>query len=213
MSSPRQHRPAATSRLEWGVASRPLPGEASSGDAHIVQASGEAIVVGVLDALGHGDEAAATARIATDTLSRYAGEPIVSLIQRCHHALIGTRGAVLSLASFDLAECSMTWLGVGDVEGLLVLADPGAVPAQVTLTTLGGIVGGRMPPTRPWVIPVSHGDTLIFTTDGIRNGVATGLYPTGSPQLIADHVLARGFKGTDDGLVLVARVRERSAEA
>jgi hypothetical protein len=170
-------------------------------------------MVGVLDALGHGDEAAATARIATDTLTRYADERIESLIQRCHHALIGTRGAVVSLASFDFVACTMTWLGVGDVEGHLVLADSSAVPAQATLTTLGGIVGGRMPPTRPWVIPVSNGDTLVFTTDGIRSGAAAGLYPSGSPQLIADHILARGFKGTDDALVLVARVRTSDGEA
>ncbi len=200
------------SRLDWGVASRPLPGETASGDAHIVQVSGDTAVVVVLDALGHGDEAAATARVAMDTLSRSAGESIESLIQRCHQALIGTRGAVISLASFDFVECAMTWLGVGDVEGHLILADPTAVPGESTLTTLGGIVGGRMPPTRPWVIPVSNGDTLVFSTDGIRSGAASGIHPTGSPQSIADQILARGFKGTDDGLVLVARVRGANAE-
>jgi negative regulator of sigma-B (phosphoserine phosphatase) len=202
----------ATSRLDWGVASRSLPGETASGDGHIVRASGDTAMVGVLDALGHGDEAAATARIAMDTLTRYAGEPIESLIQRCHHALTGTRGAVISLASFDFVACEMTWLGVGDVEGYLVLADPSAVPAQSTLTTLGGIVGGRMPPTRPWVTPVSNGDTLVFATDGIRSGAATGFRAADSPQSIADQILARGFKGTDDGLVLVARVRGANAE-
>jgi hypothetical protein len=106
----------------------------------------------------------------------------------------------------------MTWLGVGDVAGHLVLADPSAVPEQSTLTTLGGIVGGRIPPTRPSVMPVSNGDTLVFATDGIRSGAAIGLRAADSPQSVADQILARGFKGTDDGLVLVARVRGASAE-
>jgi len=193
--------------LEWGVASRALPGEAESGDAFVVQRTQGGMLVGVVDALGHGDGAAATARVAAETLRMHASEPIQLLVRRCHDALLGTRGTVMSVAVFDRTEGTMAWLGVGDIEGVLVFADPGVVPTHVVLTTLGGTVGGRLPSIRPWVIPVSPGDTLIFTTDGIRSGLATGAAIAGSVQRLADQILERGFKGTDDALVLVARVR------
>ena len=193
--------------LDWGVASRALPGEAASGDAYVVESAGGIVLVGVVDGLGHGDGAAATARVAAETLRMHASEPIQFLVRRCHDALLGTRGAVMSVAAFDRKEGTMAWLGVGDIEGVLVFADPSAVPTYVVLTTLGGTVGGRLPSIRPWVIPVSPGDTLVFTTDGIRSGLATTVALAVTPQRLADQILARGFKGTDDALVLVARVR------
>jgi len=196
---------AFTPAIDWGVASRALPGESATGDLHVVEPIAGGVLVGVLDALGHGGEAAATARIAAETLIRDARLPMQMLIEQCHKALIGTRGVVLSLAIFDVAQSTMTWLGVGDVEGVLVLADPEAVPKHTGLATRGGIVGATLPSARPWVIPVSAGDTLIFTTDGIRSGSTAGLTLGGTPQQIADLILSRGFKGTDDALVLVAR--------
>jgi hypothetical protein len=196
----------ATLPLEWGVAERALPGEAASGDSYVVESFSGSVLVGVVDALGHGEGAAATARVAAETLRMHASDPIQFLVKRCHDALLGTRGAVMSLAAFG-TDGMMTWLGVGDIEGVLVFADPSAVPTHVVLTTLGGTTGVRLPSIRPWVIPVSPGDTLIFTTDGIRSGLATSIAVPGTAQRLADQILARGFKGTDDALVLVARVR------
>jgi phosphoserine phosphatase RsbX len=200
-------------RIEWGVASRALPGETASGDACVVEEYNGSVLIAVVDALGHGEAAAATALIAADTLRLHAQEPIELLIRRCHDALIGTRGAVVSVASIDIRERTMAWLGVGDIEGVLTFADPSAVPTHTILTTLGGIVGGRLPSIRPWVIPVAPGDTLVFTTDGIRSGIAAGVSLSGAPQTLADQILARGFKGTDDALVLVAQMRRTPGDA
>lgn len=202
-----------TSALDWGVASRPLPGQTASGDIHVVQPVDGGVLVGVVDALGHGEDAAVAARLAAETLCRHAAEPIPALIERCHRALMGTRGIVMSVAFFDVAHRTMTWLGVGDVEGVLVLADPGSVPSRTGLASRGGIVGANLPPARPWVIPVSAGDTLIFTTDGIRGESTIGPALQGTAQQIANLILSRGFKGTDDGLVLVARVRDDAGGA
>jgi len=199
-----------TAGLEWGVASRALPGQTATGDLHVVQSVDGGVLVGVVDALGHGEDAEATARIAVETLCRHAGEPIPALIERCHRTLIGTRGIVVSVAFFDAVQRTMTWLGVGDVEGVLVLADPSSVPSRTGLASRGGIVGANLPPARPWVIPVSTGDTLIFTTDGIRGESTIGPVLHGTAQQIADLILSRGFKGTDDGLVLVARFRDEA---
>lgn len=195
----------ATPLIEWGVASRTLAGEVVSGDLHVVRESETGVLVGVVDALGHGAEAGAAAALAVATLTKFSHEPLVPLLQRCHQALIGTRGVVMSLAWFSRSDRTMIWLGVGDVEGEIVFSDPNLQPSKTALVTRGGIVGGRLPVARPWVIPVSAGDVLIFSTDGIRTGYVNGVAPTGPPQRIADQILERFGKTTDDALVLVAR--------
>ncbi|MBI4420418.1 MAG: SpoIIE family protein phosphatase [Gemmatimonadetes bacterium] len=187
------------------MAARALPGEAASGDLSLVKPAGEGCLVAVVvDGLGHGGDAASTARKAITVIERYVHEPPVSLVQRCHAELLGTRGVVMGLAAFD-TKGNMTWVAVGNVEGVLVSADPRAQPPRTNLVTQGGIVGADLPRVRPWVVPVSQGDTLILATDGIRSGFAEGVLPSDAPQQLADHILARHARDNDDALVLVAR--------
>jgi serine/threonine protein phosphatase PrpC len=194
--------------IEYGVATLPLPGETESGDLHVVQPAGTGVLVGVADGLGHGAAAAAAARAAVATLREHAHEALVPLLQRCHHALLGTRGVVMGLAFFQGGDGSMTWLGVGNVECVLLYTDLAvrpARPARTTLVTRGGIVGSQLPQLRAEVISIAPGDTLIVATDGIKDGFASGLDTETPPQQLADQILARSCKGTDDALVLVAR--------
>lgn len=197
-------RGEAATLIEWAVATRTLPGQPESGDLHLVKAVGPDALVAVVDGLGHGAEAAAVARAAVAALAADAGGPVPRLVERCHRALASTRGAVLSLARFTHQEHSMTWLGVGNVMGVLLYADPAARPARVGLVTRGGIVGSRLPALEPRTLPVALGDTLIFATDGIE-GAADALPSDASPQALADQILAHGATGRDDALVLVAR--------
>jgi serine/threonine protein phosphatase PrpC len=197
--------------IEYGVATLPLPGETESGDLHVVQPAGTGVLVGVADGLGHGADAAAAARAAVTTLKEHAHEAVLPLLQRCHRALIGTRGVVLSLAWFQGGDGSMTWLGVGNVECVLLYtgrptrpARP-AHPARTSLVTRAGIVGAELPQLRADVISIAPGDTLIVATDGIKHGFADGVGTETPPQQLADQILARFGKGSDDALVLVAR--------
>jgi negative regulator of sigma-B (phosphoserine phosphatase) len=191
--------------IDWAVATLALPGEAQSGDLHLVTSLATGVLVAVVDGLGHGIEAATAARAAVAALERHAREAPLSLLERCHRALHGTRGAVMSLAF--LGERSMTWVGVGNVEGLLLRADGTGRPAHAhsSLATRGGIVGSELPRLQTQTLPLAHGDLLIFATDGIKEGFAHGLPTDATPQQLADHILARHGKGTDDALVLVAR--------
>jgi phosphoserine phosphatase RsbX len=191
--------------VDWAVAASALPGETTSGDLSMVEDFGDGVLVGVVDALGHGTHAAQAAEIAIATLRRFASESLPELVHRCHEALVGTRGVVLSLAAFDFRERTMSWLGVGNVEGVLLLAGENVRPSRVSLVNRGGIVGGELPTGRPWTVPISPGDTLLFATDGIRGGFADSPLSPGPLQSVADAILGQFAKGTDDALVLVAR--------
>jgi len=191
--------------IGYAVATATLPGETETGDGHLVRRASYGVLVGVIDGLGHGAEAAAAARVAVATLEHHVEEPLVALVRRCHERLLGTRGVVLSLASFRTADRMMTWIGVGNVEGVLVRADPRAGATDGSLLLRGGVVGVRVPDLHASVLRVEPGDTLIFATDGIRSDFARTVHRSEPPDRLAEDILARHRKDTDDALVLVAR--------
>ena len=192
-------------RIDTGVATLALPGQAESGDLSLVRRVGAGVLVAVVDGLGHGEEAASAAHAAVAALDRYSQESLPELVKRCHTAVSGLRGVVLGLAYLDPGAGTMTWLGVGNVEGVLVKADTTARPARVGLVPLAGFVGAEQQAVQARSVPLGRGDTLIFASDGIRSGFAEALPPAATSQALADHILSRHAKGTDDALVLVVR--------
>src|SRR5437660_6318818 len=146
----------APALIEWGVASLALPGEAESGDLHLVKPVATGVLVAVVDGLGHGAEAATAARTAVTTLEEHASESLLALLQRCHWALKGSRGVVMSLAFANQQQNALTWVGVGNVECMLFHPDAAtpATPIRASLVTRGGIVGSELPPVRAQVVPL-----------------------------------------------------------
>lgn len=199
----------ASTLIEWGVAALTLPGETYSGDLYLVKGVSGGALVAVVDGLGHGEEAATAARTAVATLEQHADDTVAALLERCHWALKGTRGVVMSVAHIDPHERALTWAGVGNVEALLIHGAPAprAAAGRTSLVTRGGIVGSELPPVRAQRLPLATGDLLLLATDGVREGFVDGLPLDGPAQRLADQILARHQKGTDDALVLVARYR------
>lgn len=189
--------------IEWGAAAAAQAGQTVSGDRFVVAPFPNGALVGVVDGLGHGDQAAAAAEIAAATLRAHASEPVIALVRRCHDALARTRGVVLTLASFNGPENTMTWLGVGNVEGVLLHGAPNSPRESVLLR--GGVVGYQLPPLRAAALSLARGDMLVLATDGVKGAFADGLVVSIPPQQIADDILARCNKKIDDALALVVR--------
>ena len=111
----------------------------------------------------------------------------------------------MSVASFNLSCGQVAWLGVGNVDGVLLRCSFTRVVAEVPMLLRAGVVGFQLPSLDVEVVPVSAGDTLIFATDGIHRDFARGLARNNPPQKAAEKILARYARATDDALVLVAR--------
>jgi hypothetical protein len=197
--------------VEWAVAVRPCPGEGVSGDRHAVVPSGSGVLVAVIDALGHGKAAESTARRASRILERHADEPLPAVVRRCHDALRGDRGVVMSVAAIDGARGTMAWVGVGNVSALLLRSVDGAPTRRERLVQAAGIVGAQLPELRVVGVTLSPGDVLLLATDGIREGFGEDLAPQGGDlQRLADRVVIDHATRTDDALVLVARYLGRA---
>ena len=195
--------------IEWAVAARPLAGQTVSGDLHVVETREGGVLLGVIDGVGHGREAGAAAQKAADTLKRHAGESVISLVTRCHEVLAGTRGAVMTLASVDALDHTVTWLGVGNVEARLFRTEAGISHPCEHILLRAGLIGLQLPALQASLMLLAPGDLLVFATDGIQTGFEGAINMTGPIQQIADGVLGRYFKGTDDALVLVGRYTGR----
>jgi negative regulator of sigma-B (phosphoserine phosphatase) len=191
--------------IEWDVAQATLKGENKSGDGYLVKPFAKNVLVAVVDGLGHGDEAAAAAKIAVDVLDANAHDSVISLFKRSHEALRKSRGVVMSMALLNGLDATLTWTGVGNVEGLVVRADPEIKPEKESLLMRPGVLGSSLPTLYASIIQMMPGDTFVFATDGIRSGFDEIVNSYDPPKEIATSILANYAKESDDALVLVAR--------
>jgi len=203
--------PTASPAIEWAARGQPIPGELESGDLHIAIEFPGGALLGLIDGLGHGSEAAAAARTAEMVLSAHPYRPISSLIGDCHEALRSTRGAVISLASVDARLGKLRWGGVGNVEAVLNRADAAASPRRERILLRSGVVGYQLPPLRTVELPIRPGDVLIFASDGLKHDFAEEPPARLEPAQHAEYLIKTYSKDSDDALVLVARYRGTAA--
>ncbi|MFZ1081657.1 MAG: hypothetical protein WAO19_07005 [Candidatus Kryptoniota bacterium] len=158
--------------LEYGADSIIHPGQSESGDKYIVKETITGALIGAIDGLGHGTEAAIASDLAVKIIDDHADESVITIARLCHESLNRTRGVVMALASINSTEDTLTWLSIGNVEGTFIRADAHVVPGHENIFTRPGVVGYRLPSLFASVISISKNDMVILSTDGIRNDYA-----------------------------------------
>jgi negative regulator of sigma-B (phosphoserine phosphatase) len=192
--------------LEVGWAGAPIAGETRSGDLAVFAPYEGGALVSVIDGLGHGSEAADAAEAAAAILRAHADWEPQALLDHCHAALRGTRGAVMTFAWFDLAARQMRWAGVGNVEARLLRGTDVRGARHAGPLVLGGVVGFQIPRAlRTSTVDLEPGDAAAFATDGIAADFSAVLDPVLTPQAQAERVLREHGKGSDDALAVVVR--------
>jgi negative regulator of sigma-B (phosphoserine phosphatase) len=191
--------------LDCGLAGEAHAGETRSGDLAVLVPTAAGALACVIDGLGHGPEAADAAETCADVVREHAEVDARELLQRCHEALLQTRGVVMTVAWFDLERSELSWAGVGNVDARLVRSGP-QLREEVALV-FGGVLGYRMPRVRPATMPLGRGDLLVMITDGIDAAISPALAGGGSAQALASRILDIHGKGSDDALAMVIRYR------
>lgn len=184
----------------WSMARLPKKGESICGDHFLVIKKNNRILVAVTDGLGHGIKAKEVSELAISTLEHFEGETVINLVNDCHQKLRSTRGVVMSLGIIDCTEHTLTWLGIGNVEGVLLRAQNDLGMENIILR--GGVVGYQLPSLKASLVPVSSGDTLIFATDGVEREFLSKLRVDDTPLETVKNIAGKYFKELDDALIL-----------
>jgi hypothetical protein len=195
--------PAGTT-VEWAAAGAPADGQRESGDVHVVRESKDELLLAVVDALGHGIDAARVAAVAATAIEAGATGSLVTTIHQCHRALTGTRGAVAATARFD-STGSLSWLSVGNVTMTLLRRRFGRLRVSAVAPNHPGIIGLRLPALREASFTLRPGDLVVISTDGIRASITSDIAPSPDLSNAIVHLVEGGRIESDDGLVLAAR--------
>jgi phosphoserine phosphatase RsbX len=191
--------------LEWAAAARVRPGERVPGDLALIATSRAGTLIAAADGLGHGPAAARAAHAALREAWLSPAADIAAITRSCHRALRSTRGAALSLGIVARARRSLTWLGVGNVEGRVLRTTPGGRSAPESLLLASGLPGRDLPEVSPKTVSLERGDLVIFATDGVDRCFADDLDVSGSTAEIAERIMRHHWKANDDALSVVAR--------
>lgn len=195
----------ATGGILIAAATRPHPTEVVSGDVWHVDPQPNGCRIAVIDGLGHGPQATAAAERARDVLAASPELDAVAVLRRCHDALRGTRGAAIGIATIEPASGRLTYAGVGNVEARVI-----AGGRTVRLASSRGIVGATLPTIRPVAMALDPGWTFLIHSDGVSDRFDLrdlGETDRMGIQELADLVLGRWGRATDDASIVVARPR------
>jgi negative regulator of sigma-B (phosphoserine phosphatase) len=186
-----------TPRLSIAWITRPRSGEASSGDAVVVQERGDTVVVAVIDALGHGPKAASVARTACEWIEGSPFVAVADLVHGLHRALHGSRGAaalLLAVSPRGLEACS-----VGNVE---LRSATGRLPFVLT----PGVLGLRLRQPRISGLPPLSERYVLFS-DGISARFELKAHAALSAAELASYLFLHHRHVHDDATVLVLDVQ------
>jgi anti-sigma regulatory factor (Ser/Thr protein kinase)/serine/threonine protein phosphatase PrpC len=198
-----QRREARLEDLQFGAATRSYRHLAENGDAFVIMQWQRSALAGVIDGLGHGPFAQRAAQTARQYVEQHFDQPLDSLFRGVQRACRATRGVVMALARFDLAQQKLTVGSVGNVEVRLF-----GSPEHFSLIVRRGVIGLNAPSPvlleHPWLPSC----ILVVHSDGLRTHWNWNEFPElaqAAPDAIAQRLLHALGKIDDDATVVVAR--------
>jgi hypothetical protein len=193
----------------FGLAQRVLPlhaGEPCGDAAGSFELPGadaaSALLLVIVDGLGHGVAAAQAADAALAVVARNPSLPLPDLLHDLDSGLLGTRGAAIGLARIE--GRSLRYAGIGNTRALRWRG-----PRMLRLSSQYGIVGGGLPPAVTVTeVDFEPGDWLLLFSDGLDEMLELPVHLPEwerEPALLCAHLLARWRVVHDDAGVLVCR--------
>ncbi|MDY0745894.1 ATP-binding SpoIIE family protein phosphatase [Paucibacter sp. R3-3] len=183
---------------------RPCYPESVSGDSTVVQPVAGGLLLGCIDASGHGPRAHALSTRLAQQLRAVAGTDMAHLLWLLHQSAVGTIGAAAAIAFVDTARSTLAFAGIGNIRIRCVGAVPWAGICR------DGVLGERFPTPEVQQFQLHAGDVVLLYSDGIRETLSTQVLARahlGTAAHIADNVLQHGGKSTDDASCVVLKCR------
>ena len=190
------------------VVSKPDEPEATVSPEVMELGENDAVLLAVVDGVGHGIEAAATTARVLDCLGTCYRLDLESLLRECHRAAVQSRGATIGLALLNLPDAQIQFIGVGDISmQILTCASP-----EMSLKTLvnnNGTVGYTVPQRLlTATCEFSPGDMLFLSSDGIKPSLDIAQVETLNHlevEAVVSSLVASHGSDRDDATLVVAR--------
>ncbi|HKA11680.1 MAG TPA: ATP-binding protein [Candidatus Dormibacteraeota bacterium] len=189
----------------WGAVNVPLGGGGVSGDGWSVAVENMTVAVLLVDGLGHGEGAHEVTRTALSVFCQQPPTDLRDFVRRVHAAIGVTRGAVLGVCTIDAAEDRLTYAGVGNITGRVLIGG-----ASRSLLSREGTLGTEV--KGPTVDVVrddwAPGAILVLASDGLRSQWDPRAYPglvEHDPSVVAATLYRDHRRATDDATVLCVK--------
>ena len=189
--------------LVFGAATRPRRAFDENGDAFLIKQWERNALVGVIDGLGHGPFAHRASRAARQYVEQHFDQPLEQLFRGAGRVCRGTRGVVMALARFELAQHRVRIGNIGNI-GVRLLGSPERVNLQIRR----GIVGLNAPAVVVTEHPWNSNSVLMMYSDGISTLGDWAQFREPShqnPDELARKILDVLGDSTDDATVVIAR--------
>jgi negative regulator of sigma-B (phosphoserine phosphatase) len=188
--------------MHYGIVHRPKPGRDVSGDAYLITEQKDKVLIALADGLGSGQAAAEASQKAMQCIEENSTMALGDIMAKCHHALRGTRGAVMMLMHVDFAARTVSFMGVGNIGVQVRSVEP------IKPISKNGIVGYRLPRVVEFRYRYTPGDLFVLHSDGISSRFALdnpAQWKVDDLQALAEEIAQRFGKNNDDLTIIVVR--------
>jgi anti-sigma regulatory factor (Ser/Thr protein kinase)/serine/threonine protein phosphatase PrpC len=189
--------------FDFGIVSRPKPGEDVNGDSFVIKHGNGQSLVSVIDGVGHGRLAHHAAQAARHYIEDHDELPFLDIFRGVERACRSSRGVVMALASFDWANMKLTYASVGNIEVKVFGAEE-----KFKFIVRRGIVGKNAP--NP-VITENNWQpnyALALHSDGLSthwNWDDFSRQSDKSAQVMAEHMHRSLKKDNDDTTLIIVK--------
>ncbi|USZ72470.1 ATP-binding protein [Natronosalvus halobius] len=163
----RDFQPRARSQkpfpLTFGAATRPRSRGDPNGDAFVIKRWGDNALVGVIDGLGHGQDAHTAAAAAKRYVTGHFDQSLTAIFRGVERVCSRTRGVVMALARFDWTKETISYASVGNISHKV------EAPVPLQFVTRRGVLGNDAPEP---LIRENEWDpeyALALYSDGVRS--------------------------------------------
>ena len=191
-------------KLEIGSWQQNCPGQDVCGDRYFIQEDENTLTVAIIDGLGHGPKAAQAADKAVAAMEN-TNMSLSEVIPEAHRQLLGTRGAVLSIARIDYCSGNIKYIGIGNIYTYIV--DQNSVHRLISAE---GFLGYRLPRFHEYSLEWGKTKQIIMFSDGISAIPGRELLKMGwrNAADIARIIGEKWGVNNDDKTVLVVKEKE-----
>lgn len=187
--------------MDFAFFTRPKVGEKENGDGVCVFGPPENRLFCVVDALGHGIEAAKVSKAIIEKIGNCWENSLEDIILDCHQEFLGSRGAALFLARFKgNSNGIVEFSGVGNIECKAVCKNKQSLPFS-----FDGTVGLRIRKIHTFRFEFNKDEFFAIFTDGIHSNLKIEDYISMNLTEATQKIVDSHSKQYDDATVLLIK--------